>query len=107
MKIWGDIRCEAGKLKIEIGKWKLDGATQIAPFLFLGAEKEGLNAEAQRAQSSEEMRDLKDCSGHGDGGGVYVLPRSPRSAATKGVAAPVGMTAKSNREVTEAAAPEG
>jgi len=74
-------------------------------FCFCGGRNP--NAETQRAQSSEEKRNLETRAGHTDGGGVYVLPRSLHSAATKCVAAPVGMTAKLKREVAEAAAPEG
>ena len=68
--------------------------------VFVLSKKENLT---QRAQSSEERARVAatDCDE------VYGLPRSLHCAATKGVAATVGMKVNSDREVVEAATPEG
>jgi hypothetical protein len=57
--------------------------------------------------AEKRKRNPRAWAGHRDSGEDYILPRSLRSAATYGVAAPVGMTARSDGEVAEAAAPEG
>jgi len=63
-------------------------------FCLLGQKKGGdLTQRTQR--KSAEFAEKSDAGAHGDRsdfGEAWWLPRSLRSAATKGVAAPVGMT---------------